>query len=416
MDKTCEHIQLAKSLGVSKLLVNKMDDLTVRWFRDRCPNDEVCRVRKMLDDEYENASTIKSIADHKLTLDSITYAQQWLTVCHYVPANGLVLYSGTAISDDGRKRKVVIDFEPFRPINGWVYLCHDKFHTEALKQLLKPDDKYGFIIMAGDGALFGTLRGSSLEILYRFTVHLPSKIGRGRGESTVSFDRLYREKRYDYVRKTSELAREFYIDHVIGQPNVSGLITGTHYFKDDLSQSEVFNECLKSKILIAVDVSYGGSSGLRQAVDLAAQTIPNVKFYREHEVIREFFKNVQAELLRFGGRWVTGIRDTVLEMSERNVEILIVWEHLDIRKYVLRDPTTCDRTEKFMNTEEEQDETNFRSIVTGNVLEVELKESILQWFADVYKNYDCRLVFIGNTSQVVPDLRSIWWHKCFIEN
>ena len=41
-----------------------------------------------------------------------------------------------------------------------VARCDNKFHTEALNELLESDDKFGFIIMDGNGALFGTLSGN----------------------------------------------------------------------------------------------------------------------------------------------------------------------------------------------------------------------------------------------------------------
>jgi hypothetical protein len=34
-----------------------------------------------------------------------------------------------------------IDFEPFKPINTSLYLCDNKFHTEALNELLEADNK-----------------------------------------------------------------------------------------------------------------------------------------------------------------------------------------------------------------------------------------------------------------------------------
>lgn len=58
-----------------------------------------------------------------------------------VPANGLVLYTGTIMTDDGKEKKVNIDFEPFKPINTSLYLCDNKFHTEALSELLESDNK-----------------------------------------------------------------------------------------------------------------------------------------------------------------------------------------------------------------------------------------------------------------------------------
>lgn len=58
-----------------------------------------------------------------------------------VPPNGLVMYCGTVITDEGKEKKLNIDFEPFRPINTSLYLCDNKFHTEALSSLLEDDHK-----------------------------------------------------------------------------------------------------------------------------------------------------------------------------------------------------------------------------------------------------------------------------------
>jgi peptide subunit release factor 1 (eRF1) len=43
----------------------------------------------------------------------------------------LVIYCGTIVTEDGKEKKVNIDFEPFRPINTSLYLCDNKFHTEV---------------------------------------------------------------------------------------------------------------------------------------------------------------------------------------------------------------------------------------------------------------------------------------------
>ena len=58
-----------------------------------------------------------------------------------VPPNGLVVDTGTIMTDDGKEKKVNIDFEPFKPINTSLYLCDNKFHTEALNELLESDNK-----------------------------------------------------------------------------------------------------------------------------------------------------------------------------------------------------------------------------------------------------------------------------------
>lgn len=51
------------------------------------------------------------------------------------------------------------------------------FCLQALNALLADDNKFGFIVMDGNGALFGTLCGNTREVLHKFTVDLPKKHG-----------------------------------------------------------------------------------------------------------------------------------------------------------------------------------------------------------------------------------------------
>ena len=44
---------------------------------------------------------------------------------------------------------------------------------QALNELLEDEDKFGFIIMDGNGCLYGTLAGNTREILHKFTVRPP---------------------------------------------------------------------------------------------------------------------------------------------------------------------------------------------------------------------------------------------------
>jgi len=143
------------------------------------PKDQICRVSKMLSDEYGTASNIKSRVNRLSVLGAITSTQQRLKLYTKVPPNGLVLYCGMVVGDDGKERKMNIDFEPFKAINTSLYLCDNKFHVEALNELLDDDDKFGFIVMDGNGCLYGTLQGSTREVLHKFSVDLPKKHGRG---------------------------------------------------------------------------------------------------------------------------------------------------------------------------------------------------------------------------------------------
>ena len=91
----------------------------------------------MLADEFGTASNIKSRVNRLSVLSAITSTQQRLKLFTKVPPNGLVIYCGTILTDDNKEKKVNIDFEPFKPINTSLYLCDNKFHTEALANLLQ---------------------------------------------------------------------------------------------------------------------------------------------------------------------------------------------------------------------------------------------------------------------------------------
>ncbi|PNY12721.1 eukaryotic peptide chain release factor subunit 1-3-like protein [Trifolium pratense] len=320
------------------------------------PRDQIARVTKMLGDEFGTASNIKSRVNRQSVLGAITSAQQRLKLYNKVPPNGLVLYTGTIVTDDGKEKKVTIDFEPFRPINASLYLCDNKFHTEALNELLESDDKFGFIVMDGNGTLFGTLSGNTREVLHKFSVDLPKKHGRG-GQSALRFARLRMEKRHNYVRKTAELATQFYINPATSQPNVSGLIlAGSADFKTELSQSDMFDPRLQAKILNVVDVSYGGENGFNQAIELSAEILSNVKFIQEKRLIGKYFEEISQDT----GKYVFGVDDTLQALDAGAVETLIVWENLDMTRYVLKNTTTGEVVIKHYNKEQEANQSNFR--------------------------------------------------------
>ncbi|XVE56941.1 hypothetical protein DITRI_Ditri04bG0051300 [Diplodiscus trichospermus] len=355
------------------------------------PRDQISRVTKMLGDEFGTASNIKSRVNRQSVLGAITSAQQRLKLYSKVPPNGLVLYTGTIVTEDGKEKKVTIDFEPFRPINASLYLCDNKFHTEALNELLESDDKFGFIVMDGNGTLFGTLSGNSREVLHKFSVDLPKKHGRG-GQSALRFARLRMEKR----RKTAELATQYFINPATSQPNVSGLIlAGSADFKTELSQSDMFDQRLQAKILNVVDVSYGGENGFNQAIELSSEILSNVKFIQEKRLIGKYFEEISQDT----GKYVFGVDDTLKALEVGAVEILIVWENLDINRYVLKNSITGEVVIKHLNKEQETNEINFRDSASSADMEVQEKMPLLEWFANEYKRFGCSLEFVTNKSQ-----------------
>lgn len=366
-----------------------------------------------------------------------------------VPPNGLVIYCGTILTDENKERKVNIDFEPFKPINTSLYLCDNKFHTEALQELLASDDKFGFIIMDGNGCLYGTLSGNAREVIHKFSVDLPKKHGRG-GQSALRFARLRLEKRQNYVTKCAEIATQMFITNdkvwntyrranwfcwqcgasrivcmavryssashpprpgptpsrptrltalvvalAPSQCNVGGIVlAGSADFKVVLSESEKFDPRLAAKVLKTVDVSYGGENGFNQAIELSQDTLGNVRFVQEKKLISQYFEQISQDT----GKFCFGIEDTLKGLEMGAVQILIVWENLADMRYTLKDPSTGEEVLKHLTVEGEKDPTNFQT-KEGVELEVVDKLQLVEWFATNYKNFGATLEFVTNRSQ-----------------
>jgi peptide chain release factor subunit 1 len=347
----------------------------------------------MLSDEYGTASNIKSRVNRLSVLSAITSTQQRLKLYNKCPPNGLVIYCGTVITEDGKERKVNIDFEPFRPINTSLYLCDNKFHTEDLNDLLMDDEAFGFIVMDGNGCLYGTVQGNNREVLHKFSVDLPKKHGRG-GQSALRFARLRLEKRHNYVRKVAELATQLFVPD--GQkPNVQGLVlAGSADFKTELMRSDLFDPRLAKIVIKLVDVSYGGENGFNQAIESAADSLANVKLMKEKKLLQKYMDEISQDT----GRFCFMVEDTLKSLEMGAVEDLIIWDNLDVNRYVLRNTQTGVEKIIHLNKQQEQEDSHFRDAESGVELETVDKEPLVEWFANNYKNFGCNLEFVTDRS------------------
>jgi len=247
--------------------------------------------------------------------------------------------------------------------------------------------------MDGNGALFGTLQGNTREVLHKFTVDLPKKHGRG-GQSALRFARLRMEKRHNYVRKVAEVATTLFISN--DKPNICGLIlAGSADFKTELSQSDMFDPRLQAKIIKLVDVSYGGENGFNQAIELAAESLQNVKFIQEKKLIGRYFDEISQDT----GRYCFGVEDTLKALELGAVETLICWENLDIQRYVLKNHASIEERVLHLTPDQEKDKSHFTDKESGVELELVDCTPFLEWIANNYKTFGATLEIITDKSQ-----------------
>lgn len=122
---------------------------------------------------------------------------------------------------------------------------------------------------------------------------------------------------------------------------------------------------MQSKVIKLVDVSYGGENGFNQAIELAAESLQNVKFIQEKKLIGRYFDEISQDT----GKYCFGVEDTLKGLELGSVETLICWENLDIQRYVLKNHASSTETVLHLTPEQEKDKTHFTD-----------KEVCINWF------------------------------------
>lgn len=93
-----------------------------------------------LTQELSQAQNIKSRQTKQSVIAAITSTKEKLKLYRDTPKNGLVVFCGIILMEDGKtEKKINYDIEPFRPINQSLYNCGNKFDTSPLNCLMQDD-------------------------------------------------------------------------------------------------------------------------------------------------------------------------------------------------------------------------------------------------------------------------------------
>jgi peptide chain release factor subunit 1 len=269
------------------------------------------------------------------------------------PPNGLAVFCGLVaikigsssdnISEETggktKMKKITVVMEPIRPIKHNLYHCDNSFHVEHLLQQLdeyESSESYGFIIVDGNGALYGKLTGTNAQILHSFSVTLPKKHSKG-GQSSERFARQREEARHHYLKQVAEKALKYFIDSQTTLLNVAGIvIAGSANIKDEIVNSQYFDERLSCAIKRVVVVAYGGVQGFYQAIKEVQDYLKNLKFIREQKIVSEFMNEVCMN----SNKVVYGIEHTMRALEMGIIARLILVETLPLMRVTFHDTVT----------------------------------------------------------------------------
>lgn len=210
----------------------------------------------------------------------------------------------------------------------------------------------------------------------------------------MRFARLRTEARHNYVRKCAEEATRQFITN--DRPNIIGLVmAGSAAFKNDLFQSDLFDNRLKPLVLKIVDVSYGGENGFNQAIELSQEALANVKFVAEKKLLGKYMQEIAKDT----GRYCFGLTDVLRALEMGAVETTIIWDNLDTIRYVLTNPSTNEEIIKHADPKEKLDDAFFQDKKTGVTLDIKEQVELVEWFANHYKDFGTALEFVTDRSQ-----------------
>lgn len=350
------------------------------------PSGQLPKINQMLTNELGTASNIKSRVNRQSVESAITWTQQKLKLYSKIPPNGLVIYCGTASDSLGKEKRISVSFEPHIPINASLYVCDNHFHTDSLRSILVDNEKFGFLIVDGDGALYGVLQGATKNILCKFSVDLPKKHNKG-GQSSVRFARLREEAIHNYIRKVAETANKMYIsgDKITVK---SIIIAGNADMKTLLFQSGLLDYRLSKIVLKLIDVAYGGENGFQQAIEMSAEDLKNVRFVHEKNLLKTFFSDIALDT----GKISFGVKETMKLLEMSVVDKMIVSENITYLRCTLKNKETNETKIIYVNNKdgiEKEINKDDKWIVEDNI-------DLLEWLNDNYKSFNITLHIVSD--------------------
>lgn len=130
---------------------------------------------------------------------------------------------------------------------------------------------------------------------------------------------------------------------------------------------------------------------------------------QEKKLIQKYFDEISQDT----NKYCFGIDDTLRALELGAAETLIVWENLDVTRYILRNaaggktclcliviPNSTVEESIVHSSDHEKDREKFTDKSTGLEMEqAEEPQSLLEWFAEKYKDFGTNLEFVTNRSQ-----------------
>lgn len=360
------------------------------------PDKQVFDVINYLRQEYGTAANIKSKSTRKNVQEAIERAIQRLKLLDKVPKTGIVIFSGAIPTNGpGTERIEVHQLVPPEPVQAFIYSCDSKFIIEPLKEMVREKDIYGVMVLDNEEAAIAVAKGNTLPVIKTFTSGVPGKHRAG-GQSARRFERLREASLNDYYKRVADHANELFLS----TPGLKDIIVaGPGPTKEDFVKAGYLHYSFKDKIHI-VDASYSGESGIREAIAKSSDILKELRLVEEQKLVQRFMQEISKE----NGLAVYGLEKIREKLLERNVEVLLISENLDLLEVTVK----CDSCGFERKSIVEQDEAQARipellgqkcSQCQNQTLKIANNTPLIDVLIEEAEQFNAKVELISSTSE-----------------
>jgi len=252
-------------------------------------SDVVGRLR----DEISGCGNIKSKQTRTNVQRALTGIVARLSQYKTIPSNGLVIYCGEVIERNDRTSFEYHCLSPISPVKSFSYTCDSIFKTDDADALVDRGDVYGLLVLDLHEACWGTLTGSSIEVLGNIDSIVPSKHSQG-GQSSVRFERLRDIAINEYFVKLGERVSTSILP--LNGTMKGLLIGGCGMTKDNFAKGNYLHHEIKKKTIGTFDTGYTNEHGLKELVESSKDKLGGIKSLHEKELFDGFLKQLAKDI------------------------------------------------------------------------------------------------------------------------
>ncbi len=341
----------------------------------------------MLTDEYSKAGNIKSKQTRKNVQAALQKIMVYLKSIDYkIPDTGLIIFCGNVSEDPGRSDIRLWAVVPPQP-SPKLYRCDSTFYLEPLKEMVKPADVYGIVVLDGREATVALVKGNTYEIVGRVRSLAPGKHSKG-GQSARRFERLIEQAEHEYHKKLAEVIKSAFWDI---RNEMKGIIfggPGPH--KNEFLNGDYLPNELRKKVIGVVDTGYTDEYGVREAMEAAKDILKDAEIMvQKREVERFIGEAVKGGLVSFG------VKQVYEDLKMGKVEELLISEDLEAWKGRF----VCDACGYSLEVVERDrdrlEKAEMRCPSCGSTMRLESVEDAVEEIIQLAEDTGARIIFVS---------------------